>query len=91
MPQDLIDNYSILALVKAWCRQAINISWANIDLDLCRHIVSPSHNDLNTDNKVPSGKMQYTFTGFDSEIIKISHYWRANAAEMNLQYCIHSM
>ena len=50
MPLDLTDDKSTLVQVMAWCRQATKqqaITWANVDLDLCRHMVSLGHNELN--------------------------------------------
>ena len=30
----------------AWCRQQQAITWANVDPDLCRHMVLQGHNEL---------------------------------------------
>ena len=30
----------------AWCRQAQNITWANVDKDLCKHTASLGRNKL---------------------------------------------
>ena len=46
MPLDLTDDVSILVHVMAWCRQATSRTWANVDPNLCRHMVSPGHNVL---------------------------------------------
>ena len=48
---DLTDGKSTLVQVMAWCRQAQAITWANVDPDLCRHMVSLGHNELNERNK----------------------------------------
>ena len=29
-----------------WCRQAKAITWANVDLDPCRHMTSLGHNEI---------------------------------------------
>ena len=44
MPRDLSDDKSTLVQVTAWCQQAI--TWANVDLVPCRHMVSLGHNEL---------------------------------------------
>ena len=30
----------------AWCGQQQAIAWANVDLDMCRRMVSLTHNEL---------------------------------------------
>ena len=42
MPQDLTGDESTLVQVMAWCCQA----WANVDPDLCGHIVSLGPDEL---------------------------------------------
>ena len=46
MSLDFIDDQSALVQIMAWCRQATSITWANVDPDLCRHMVSLGHNEL---------------------------------------------
>ena len=45
MSLDFTDDKSTLVQVMAWCRQAA-ITWANVDPDLCHHMVSQGHNEL---------------------------------------------
>ena len=40
------NDKSTLVQVMVWCRQAQAITWANVDPDLCRHMVSLGHNQL---------------------------------------------
>ena len=48
MAPDFTDDQSTLVQVMAWCRQATShYTWANVDPDLCRHMVSLGHNELN--------------------------------------------
>ena len=47
MPLGLTDDKSTLVQVIAWCRQATSITWGNVDPDLCCHMVSLGHNELN--------------------------------------------
>ena len=44
MPQYLTDHKSTFVQVMACCRQAI--TWANVDLDPCRHMTSLGHNEV---------------------------------------------
>ena len=44
MSLDFTDDKTALVQVMAWCRQATY--WAKVDLDLCRHMASLSHNVL---------------------------------------------
>ena len=46
MPLDLIDDKSTLIQVMALCRQEQAITWASVDQDLCRHMVSLGHSEL---------------------------------------------
>ena len=46
MPMDLTDGKSTLVQVMAWCHQQQAITWANVDPDLCRHMVSLGPNEL---------------------------------------------
>ena len=48
MSLDFTDDQSTLVQVMAWCRQATTITWANVDPDLCHHMVSLGHNELIT-------------------------------------------
>ena len=43
MSLDITDDQSILVQIR---QQAV--TWANVDLDLCRYMVSLGHNELNT-------------------------------------------
>ena len=47
----LHDDQSTLVKVMAWCRQATShySTWANVDQDLCCHMVSLGHNELRLD------------------------------------------
>ena len=46
MPLNSTDDKSTMVQVMAWCRQAQAIAWANVDPDLCRHMVSLGPNEL---------------------------------------------
>ena len=46
MPQHLTNNKSTLVQATAWCHQVTSYYWANIDTDLCPHMVLWSHNGL---------------------------------------------
>ena len=46
MPQDLSDDKSALVQVMAWYRRQQAITWANVDPDLCHHMVSLGPNEL---------------------------------------------
>ena len=37
---DLTDDKSTLVKVMAWCQRQQDITWANVDPDLCYHMVS---------------------------------------------------
>ena len=37
---------STLVQVMAWCRQAVTITWASIDPDICCHVESLGHYEL---------------------------------------------
>ena len=41
MPQNIFDDKLKMVQVMAWCRRLGPITWANVDPDLCRHLVSP--------------------------------------------------
>ena len=46
MPWNFIGDKSTLVQIRALCRQQHTITWANIDLDLCRHVASLGHNAM---------------------------------------------
>ena len=46
MPQDLSDDISALVQVMAWYRRQQAITWANVDPDICHHMVSLGPNEL---------------------------------------------
>ena len=64
MSLDITDDKSTLVQVMAWCHQAI--TWANVDSDLCHHIVSLCHNGLIISNK--------SITSWDKNILN-SKLW----------------
>ena len=46
MPMDLTDGKSTLVQVMAWYHQATShYTWANVDPDLCRHMVLSGYNE----------------------------------------------
>ena len=45
-PCDLSVDESALVQVMAWCHQATNITWDDVDPVLCRHMASLAHNEL---------------------------------------------
>ena len=47
MNQNLTNKKSTLVQVMAWCHQAASHYWAKVDPDLCCHLVSLGHNELN--------------------------------------------
>ena len=60
MSLDFTDDQWTLVQVMAWRQQAI--TWANVDPDLCRHMVSIGHNELNTTAHVMMTLMSYLHT-----------------------------
>ena len=46
MSLDFTNDQSTLVQVMAWCRQATTITWANVDPDICRYMVSLGYNEL---------------------------------------------
>ena len=46
MSLDFTDDQSTLVQVMARCREATSHTWANVDLDPCRHMASLGHNAL---------------------------------------------
>ena len=46
LPQNTFDYKSILVQVMAWCWQHQAITWANVDIDLCRHMTPSGQNEL---------------------------------------------
>ena len=44
---DLTDGKSTLVQAMAWCRQATSHYLSHVDPDLCRHMASLGHNELN--------------------------------------------
>ena len=46
MPLDHPDDKSTMVRVMAWCRQATSHYLSQFDLDPCRHMASPGHNEL---------------------------------------------
>ena len=51
MPLDLIDK-STLVQVTAWCVWQQAITWANVNPDLCRYMVSLGHNVLSNHGRI---------------------------------------
>ena len=45
MPQNLTNEWTLFQVI-AWYRQWKNITWANLDPDLCPHMASLRHNEL---------------------------------------------
>ena len=46
MSQNPVNGQSALMQATASCHQAQAITWANDDLDLCRHMVSLGHSEF---------------------------------------------
>ena len=57
MPLDLTDDKSTLVQVMAWCRQATSHYLSLVDPDLCRHMVSLSHNELRLCSQIAIAKI----------------------------------
>ena len=71
MPLDLNDDKSILVQVMAW-HQAI--TWANVDPDLCHHMVSLGHNELN----------QFKTIDFQTYVLAQRHHGNEKPCEIKL-------
>ena len=52
MSLDPTNEKSALVQVMAWCHQATNNYLSNVEPDLCRHMSSLGHNELNISEKL---------------------------------------
>ena len=61
MPQNLTNKKSTLVQVMVWCRQATSLTWANVDPDLCHHMASLGHTELNDPQRLILSLIQFSF------------------------------
>ena len=50
MPQNLTNEKSTLVQIMACAIRQQTITWANVELDVCGHVMSLVHNEVNTSN-----------------------------------------
>ena len=71
------DGMSKFIQVMAWCRQTTVVAWFIIDSDICRHMASPGHNELNIFVRVPTTFRRSCYTyisrGINSRIVAVAY------------------